>query len=416
MNKVIRLYPATHAVLAQFDFRSDLQHVIADRPPAMLGVAGLPLIHHWMDALKVAGVEHVYIISSQFPEQLRDYVGNGERWGFTGVEHISTGKLSSWPQVQRLTSGISHHSCVYAALNTYPTQPLNRQASNEYFWVNWHEKSDKRETVFPVRSLNSLWLANMKAIKKRIKNSYIPHATIDRRTRLEGSNYFADGVVVRSQVSISDSVIGRNVDLGEYTEIHQSVILDNTLIGSHLRLKRVIVDGAFVYDIDSKRKLNCDDPNLFTRLTRPTYGVSFTERIIAISLLLITGPIWLFSKSSPNRIKIATGENYDGSLIFKEVFVQDLQSENGFAMRIPWLWAVVKGQLPLFGIRESAEEELITTQYETQPGVISLADFSNQDSETRAIANAYQVHRQTMKQNMLLLTKWLPKVFYKRSA
>lgn len=416
MSTITKMYPATHAVLVQFDFDSDLHHVTADRSAALLGVVGLPVLHHWLDRLKVAGIEHVVIVSSRFPEQLRHYVGRGERWGFVSVEHVSTGNLTSWQQVHGLTASVSEHFCVYASLNTYPTQPLNRQACNEYCWVNWKTKADKGETVFPIRSLNSLWLVNMQVIKKRITNSHIPIAAIHKRAKIESSVCLADAVVVRSQVSISDSVIGKNVDIGESTEIIQSVILDNTLIGSHLRLKRVIVDGPFVYDIDTKCRLKCNDPNLFTRLRKSIHDAVPFERLIALVLLLITGPIWLFSKSRPNRIKISTGAAFDGSPILNEVCVRNLQSENSFAVRIPWLWAVVKGQLPLFGIRESADEDPIITQDETQPGVISLADFSDQDPDTRALANAYQIHRQSTRDNLLLLTKWIPKVFYRRSA
>jgi hypothetical protein len=46
----------------------------------------------------------------------------------------------------------------------------------------------------------------------------------------------------------------------------------------------------------------------------------------------------------------------------------------------------------------------------TEPG-----DFCDQDEINIAIANAYQIHQQSLTENLRLAGKWLPKVFMRKN-
>ena len=396
--------PATHAVLAQFDCDSNLSSVTENRAPAMLEVTGLPIIHHWLDRLKAAGVEHILIVSSRLCHQLKDYVKQGERWGFTSVEFISTGTITTWRRVLGLTRYVSEQTCVHASLNAFPMQALQEFSFCHDYWGNWEASRNYTLVPYPIQSLHNLWLINMWELRIQ-ETPRFSNAIVDGSTRVEGKVSAGCRVVFGSQVTVSDSVIGGNVYVSESTEIRQCVVLNDSLLGSHLRLNRLIVDGSFIYDVDSRQELNIDDPNLFTRLQPQQRSVPLGEKLLACLLLIVTSPVWILSRTRKSCLKLVTGTDYAGEFITRKIPVSYLDINNQFAVRVPWLIQVVKGQLPLFGIRENS------ATVKRVPGVISRADFSDQTSITLQLANDYQTNHQSTTENLLMLVRWLHHVY-----
>jgi hypothetical protein len=408
MSTPIKFFPSTHAVLAQFKTANDLVPVSKGRAPALLEVMGRPVVHHWLDRLAVAGVKHVKIVCAEFPEQIRGFVNRGERWGFETVEYVSTRPFDTWQFVQAKVPEAVHSDTVYCSLNAFPVEPLHLLANSEDFWTEREGGGRNNLVAFPINSLNSLWLINMETLQKRSVKHLEPGSILDESTRLEGAIQVDQRVVVREQCCLVDSIVGKDVDIGESTEIRQSLILGNTLLGSHLNLQRVIVDGPFVYDVDTKRQLHLSDAALFSRLIEKNSTVSLFERTLASLLLLVTLPIWIISKTSKNVVEFNDGVDLQGKAVRKQVNVSNIDSGNQFARRIPWLFQVIKGQLPLFGSRETAA--CLTSR----PGVISATDFTNQTDSDIALANVCQ-QQQNLTENLALAGLWLPKVFQRRS-
>lgn len=67
----------------------------ADRPKPLLSVAGMPLIEHHLRRLQAAGFHEIVINTSYLGEQIRDALGNGERWGLTIQFTIEPERLDS---------------------------------------------------------------------------------------------------------------------------------------------------------------------------------------------------------------------------------------------------------------------------------------------------------------------------------
>ena len=215
-------------------------------------------------------------------------------------------------------------------------------------------------------------------------------------------------------MTISDSVVCKDVDVGEGTEITQSVILNNTLIGSHLYLKQVIVDGSFVYDLKTKATLNINDPALFSRLKSSERKIAFYERFLASILLVCTAGLWLGSRTNKKDINVVHDNGFDGQGTYEKLTLTWLETSNPFAKRVPWLTAVIVGRVPLFGVREQVDASSDSVLNEI-PGVISAADFCDQNDIDIAISNAYQTHQQSITENLRLAGRWLPKVFTRRN-
>lgn len=420
MTELTKLFEAEQAVLAQFDHSEDLNPVTRDRPIALLEVMGKPIIHHWLERLSTAGVKHITIVCSRFPEQIRQYVKRGERWGFETVNYVSTSNVEAWPLVLKKVVTHDTEPCAYVSLNAFPQEPLLRLSNSEDYWVSWQRTQHNTQVAFPIRSLNSLWLINMQMLKKSASKSLAPNASIHNRSRLQQNFSISDKVAISPQVTISDSVICKDVDVGEGTEIKQSLVLSNTLLGSHLYLKQVIVDGSFVYDVKTKETLNINDPTLFSRLKSSERTVPFYERLLASVLLICTAGLWLKSKTQKKNIKIVHDNSYNGEGTYEKITLTSLKTSNPFANRVPWLGAVIAGRLPLFGVREQSDLDLDSELHtelviNEMPGVISAADFCDQNDIDIAISNAYQIHQQSITENLKLAGRWLPKVLLRRN-
>jgi NDP-sugar pyrophosphorylase family protein len=411
MTELTKLFEAEHAVLAQFDHSEDLNPVTRDRPIALLEVIGKPVIHHWLERLKTAGVKHITIVSSRFPEQIRQYVKRGERWGFETVKYVSTNSVEAWPTILNKLPTNTNEPCVYVSLNAFPQEPLVRLSNNEDYWVSWQRPQHTTQVAFPVRSLNSLWLINMQMLKKTAHKKLAPNTSVHPRARMQEHYVVSDKVVIGSQATVADSVICKDVDVGEATEIRQSLILNNTLLGSHLFLRQVIIDGSFVYDVKTKETLRINDPALFTRLKPSERKVAFYERLLASVLLIITGTLWLGSNTKKKDLRVIHDNSFDGQGTYEELTLTSLETPNPFANRVPWLSAVIIGRVPLFGVREQADSDSVLNEI---PGVISAADFCDQNDIDIAISNAYQIHQQSITENLRLAGRWLPKVFMRR--
>ncbi len=74
-----------------------LRPVTETIPKSLLEVAGRPFIEHQLDLIKKNGIKRVLICASFLGEQIREYIGNGERFGieveysFDGDRLLGTG-------------------------------------------------------------------------------------------------------------------------------------------------------------------------------------------------------------------------------------------------------------------------------------------------------------------------------------
>lgn len=58
-----------------------------DRPKPMVPVAGKPILEYQIEWLRAGGVTHVVLLCGYLHEVIRDYFGDGSRWGLH-IEHV----------------------------------------------------------------------------------------------------------------------------------------------------------------------------------------------------------------------------------------------------------------------------------------------------------------------------------------
>jgi hypothetical protein len=232
-----------------------------------------------------------------------------------------------------------------------------------------------------------------------------------------GSISIDNSVVVDHGVTIDRSVIASLVDIGADTVVRNAVILSNSQIGSQLDICDMVIDGSFVYHVPTQTALYLDDQALFSQVERTARSVSLSQRLIAMLLLLLTAPLMLGlgltcrRQQHPLQLlqssKVDGSENHQGRGV-ASLSVTSFVSEHPVHARLPWLFSVLRGALPLFGARE----EMLSGVVEALPstsfaGVICLADFGPDERVARQIANLYQMNVQSGVENLRLVVRWL---------
>ena len=69
------------AVLICPDRRSEVAFLARKQPLALTPVLGPSVLSYWLSHLADRGVNEVTILASDRPDQVRQAVGRGERWG-----------------------------------------------------------------------------------------------------------------------------------------------------------------------------------------------------------------------------------------------------------------------------------------------------------------------------------------------
>jgi len=390
------LNDAKHAVLAQYPVTGDLTRLLQSRPLGLLPVVNKPLVQHWMEAFARAGLTHITLVLSDFPEQIRQFVGDGSRWGFDAVNFISLAAVADETELLSRCGTVLPEEATLFSMNGFPGEGA---------------------AVRPLNTLADFWSCNINSLT-RVQHRYgvteeiyvAPLAQCDTRCRLEGRVHIANSAQVNEQCSIRDSILGHGVEVGSATALEESVVLPNTMLSDNLHLRRMVVDGGLVYSVDTGECLEINDEHLVCPVAQVA-DISLGQRGLAGLLWLFTLPLQLpfYLKGAVSEIQLA------GVHSRKSLTLNLLASANPSLSRLPWLKQAALGQLPLFGIRECSElPEWAADQANLTPGVISLADVSlpaMAGADEIAISNSFQMNSKGLVAGSKLFASWIGNLF-----
>ncbi|MFT6516753.1 MAG: hypothetical protein ACJATP_000409 [Candidatus Azotimanducaceae bacterium] len=398
------------AILVEFESSDDLQPLLQNRSMAMLPIHGRSLAEHWGDRLHDAGIEELLIVSSRFPEQLRQVFRDGERWGFNSVEYLSTPCLQDWQQALTLTQGFGHDDCAFILLNAMPPVLEMGNGDNRATAAGSLLTARPMSTAGALTTIDGYWAANMLRLDEAAEQQIEPNCHISGEARLLGSVSVGNRVVIDRAVTLERSVIAGLVDVGADTVVRNTVILSNSQIGSQLDICDMVIDGHFVYHVPTQTALYLDDEALFSQIHRSTLSVPVSQRLIAALLVLLTLPLMLGLGLTHRRQQqtLGQGRGCHESGLDESRVVTGFVSDHPIHVRLPWLFAVLRGAQPLFGAREEISSGVVESlPMACLAGVISLADFGQDDPIARQIANLYQINVQTSRENVVLISRWL---------
>lgn len=367
-------------LICRASHHSALQETFPERHLWLLPVAGKPIIEYQLETLARLGIQEIRLLCDSGSQALEARYGNGERLGL----QLSYGPLPASDELatvlQRnqgfcldqdlvvfqglaITAPLHQPHCLRLTepvrLNAGEDQttlllalPAERQlvslqASADYTALPWVESRR-------IDSLNAYYQENI-GLMQRWQNriswpAYGSEAGFQLGERislssglsLTGNGLIGGCSVLAENISLEDSILGREVMIGKGCRLRRSVVLDGSWIGPGLNLDEKIVDGQTLIDPHSGSRLELAESGWLDRLERAPLA-SFAERLLAAVLWLGLLPAYsLWTAREQQRVQLKHGE-------------LDLpQAGTGFAARlqlhlVPRWRAVLRGELALVG-------------------------------------------------------------------
>ena len=315
---------------------------------ALLPVAGKLILEHTLEALLDAGVRQAHIILSPFADQVKQILGNGERWGMTLTFSTSRGEESTLQELSKLQnqpvapflmmrgdvirSGSVKDFLHQSELLTAPcVQALYGQKSaymllcrdtvdTDIEALNWTDSNpiafakttvEMKGSVARIDSLAAFHQTNLDAAARRLDTLLIPGRqtalglTQGRNTEAYPQNLKQGIALIGSNCHLHPSVeltgevvIGDNVIIDSRVTIESSVILPHSYIGELVELRNAIVRGNDLIRVDNGAILKISDTFLLADLKTTTFnkglGTIF-NRVAGLFLLALSLPFWFLA-------------------------------------------------------------------------------------------------------------------------
>ncbi len=459
-----------HALIIENTVADEMAPLIEKRSAAMLPVAGKPLIQFWCEHLSQIDVKTVKIFVRRYPEQVRAFVGEGERWGLD-IEVITLPEDISTKDIYRFVLPNIQAPSLVTSLDRFPVSDLaawlksetvTKKLDNKLALESLADLAIVDEIVMqdivsgisvsmPVKrematrrmaSPRDFWQINMDVLNGEIPDPLPMGYEVEKGLNVEVGVQIKPGFefksacrlgrhsLIDSNVSLGDSVvIGADSIIDRNSSLNESVIFDHTYVGSHSELNRIIADGPMVYHVDLDQATWIDDPSIVGSTHAKQRKVSFAQRFAAILLLSVF--IWpivafylgrhLVKKSAivEDKLYLPAGRNLKGAVNFRELPVLSLDVEHHAWRKATWLIHVVKGDLALVGTSAQQNNKVSYPEWAVDhiwemPGVINLEDFnesSNSDTESRFVSDAYYLATRGFKTNLNIIFKWITCLF-----
>ncbi len=308
---------------------------LAQRAPApMLPVLNKPLLEHLLEQCADDGLTRVQIALVEHPRPVRQFVGNGERWGLDIHTWVFREPCTDEVLLARLAPDLSgpvlvvpaetlvdidlrsllvfHEQHAARVTRVSASEACARPATTDSFaeggdgassCVRMHDTgirvidaplaSDASEDTFVcegkwvrVDTPMKLWEANAAALHGEFPRALPPsaaltaeglwvghHCKIDPHSTVEAPVFIGNHVCISSGAEIKrGSVIGNGVIIDSHALVESSVIMDHTYIGSYINLVKRIASGKYVFNVKAGSTLKVDDPIIVSGLREKILG------------------------------------------------------------------------------------------------------------------------------------------------
>jgi lipopolysaccharide/colanic/teichoic acid biosynthesis glycosyltransferase len=314
----------------------ELKNFFAGTHPWMVKIANKPSLEYLLDFAILSGCTEIRLVMDEPDLALRNYFGEGERWGInisyascsendsldkllaknsrfcdpgpllilTGLFFIHYHKDHSYQDWQRLSaSGMMLH-CPTGTL-------LYGKTGNDLRYL-----SDMRKevdfTLSPIRSLRDVYDLTMQVLKFEQEHYVLPgygpekniligrNVEIGRQVELHPPLTIADDTILLGKTVIGpNAAIGKGAIIDRGTTISNAVVTDHTYLGKGLTLSKKMVNGGRLFSAPDNDWLNLSD-DLFFRIIEPQGVSNFLrsaiDRLAALLLLIILLPAWILFK------------------------------------------------------------------------------------------------------------------------
>jgi len=381
--------PALRVVLVEPPSAGTLAPLLENRPYALLPIGNRPLVAHTLSAFAQAGIRDVEIVSERFADRVAQALGDGSRWGVQLRHRAVADCARAWDLLcgtpaepgdvlawrMDVVPDVDDVRAVLAAVGAGPVEFVGLEPGPLPVRLS---RGDERGAaaavrlarVLLVRDAATFWRANLRALRIHGTRHHVERrvgrsAFVDALAAVNGMATLEEPCLIGAHTHVGaqarigrDSVVGSDVHVGQGVCVIESVILAGTLIGPHLQLRRKIVDGPMIIDVETGTVIYIADPRIIGRLgaTVPA-RVPITDRVmaaLAAAFLLLPIAVWCAGRLLLRRPVLhgdvnshAVTRTLDGGALLHTTRRWSLATRHPAWARAPWLLAVARGNLPM---------------------------------------------------------------------
>lgn len=386
------------AVVICPDRRAEVAFLARRQPLALVPALGPSVLFHWIGALADRGVKSVTILAPDRPDQVRQAVERGERWGVA----IDVRGEPREPTVAEARSRFDAAVVAVAdRLPDRPDEPLFESCGGFFAALRGWLPSAHKARVGAREIAPGVWAGL--------------HARIDTQARLVAPCWLGERVWVRGRAVVGpDAFVEDAAVIDHDAEVRDSWIGPRTYVGALTRVQRSLAwadglldhgTGSFAEIVDAFLLGDLRGARAFARGS-PWYG-----RAAALLAALATSPVLLAAAArnrgsgrplfERRRAVIPTAVAAGAAL--REMPYAELNGVRGLARRWPQLWRIVRGEFSWVGNRPITREQAarLETEFEqlwlaAPVGFVSLADAhgcaDGFDDESRVHSAFYAAH------------------------
>ncbi len=356
------------------------------RPIALVPIMGRTWIDWMLSFLADKGAKEIIILSSDRPDQIRNAVGLGEKWGLKitvipEMKELSAEEAVTKYQGQNSGSWMPKPYDV-TVLNHLPNYPdvdiLHKPAEWFCFLKNLIQKG-------PLNSI--LMRENSPGIWIGMKSQIHPSARLNPPVWIGNHSYISKNAIIGPGTILEDEVY---VDEG--AEIAESYVGQSTYVGKFIELKNTLAWASGLLNWKNGSFTEVTDEFLLSDLCPHEHGrfrSSIPGRLAAVLAVVLTSPLLILAvlrhKSHTgsifqNKMAVYPGVNPQIGLT-RTIEYRELPDMKGILKRWPQLLNIIQGNFCWIGNRPLSIDEAreLKTDFERMwlqapIGLFSLAD------------------------------------------
>lgn len=399
------------AVVICPDRRAEVAFLARKHPLALMPVLGASVLFHWLSELADRGVKAVIILASDRPDQVRQAVSRGERWGLNLEVLAEPRELS----VAEARSRLNVETVIVAdRLPALPEAPLFESYAGFFAALQRWLPLAARHRVGAKEIAPGVWAGlrcKIDPLAKLIAPCWLgENIWVHARATVGPNAVVEDSAVVDHDAEVTQSWVGPWTYVGALTNVSRSLAWADGLLNHE--------NGSFTEIADMFLLGDLRGAHGFAR-SSPWYG-----RVAALVVAIVTSPVVIgaamknFGSGQSLFLRknavIPTAVVAKASL--REMTYSELNGLRGMACRWPQLWNIVRGDFSWVGNRPLQREQVAQLETEFEQlwlaaplGFVSLADAfgcgNRFDDESRAHSSFYAVRANAQMDRQVL--RWL---------
>jgi len=442
-----------------------LRNIFPNTHPTMFPICNKPLLEYLVDFCILNGCSDVRMVMDEPGTDVEIYFNTGSRWGIS----ISFGSFRDHDTIDHILEKNSRYCQEGSLLLLDGFFFIHYDKEKNY--GNWQKSSNSSRIIncqtgsvlyardkdclanissaltkvdfalSPLESLDDIFNITMQVLAAEQQHYVLPGYGIEKGITLGRNVEIGKNVIVTEPVVIGDnvrllgdsvvgpfSVIGNNVIIDDGTHVTESVILEDSYLGSNLTFEQKVVKGNHVFTFGEQESIVIDDTFLVSaiqhELPLPTLHLILNSlaaltltTLLGIPYLLLAGIRKLQGDWHRQRVTYFKNHRKETFAILRTVNNSHSLAGKLFSIlfldRLPLFLMALRGKLQLVGNRllEASEKnsDILTDFQDYLPGVFGYSEAENVKEgslESNITERFYAAHRGFL-QSCRVLTKIL---------